>query len=268
MPAYNQFKRRRITYRRYGKVGKKATAPLQTMVYSNPIPRPKFNAALRYHKFIRTTSTSQTDLNLTGASGPIQISTSNSSAFSCAGASGMNLNMFFTISGTYLVIAGTNPQILNMPNYAELTTLYDQYRIDCVQVSLYFSNNSTSLASTTVGMPVIGIVKDYDDANAAAFNDIQQYDNFQSFQLGNATNSGGKYTFWIKPSCKAALNSNSVGYGFAQLRSQFVDCNYPLVQHYGVKMCIDPILYASGVGTQIGQLSIETKYYLTMKHSR
>ena len=266
MPRVKHVNRKRITYRKYGKIGRRGTAQIQT--YNATVQRPRFSAALKYHKFVRTTSTSQTDLNITGSAGPIQVYTSNTQALQCGGSVGMNLNMFFTISGTYLVIAGTNCQTLTLPNYAELTQLYDQYRIDMVEVTLYFSNNSTNLSSTVVGMPIVGIVKDYDDANTVAFSDLQQYDTFQSFQLGNATAEGGRYTIRLKPNCKAACNSNSVGYGFAQMGPQFIDCNYPLVQHYGVKLAIDPILYATGTGTQIGQLGIETKYFLTMKHSR
>ena len=54
-----------------------------------------------------------------------------------------------------------------MPNVSEFTGLYDQYRIDYVECKFSFSNNNSSNSSPGSTLPIMYLVKDYDDSGAA-----------------------------------------------------------------------------------------------------
>jgi hypothetical protein len=221
---------------------------------------PNIPKSYKEHKFVRTSSTWTGDeLNTTSH---LLISTAANQGFTCNGITGNDLAMFFSLAGTYLFIGGTNIQITSVPNFAEFTALYDQYRIDRVEVGFTFSNNVSTVSNPTTTLPILGVAIDYDDVVDTNYSSLQQYDSFQSFQLGSC---GGKRVFRLSPTFTSSVYTNS-GTGHARQRG-FLDCAYPTVQHYGLKASLDPLYYSVG-GTTVGILSIETKYFLTMAHTR
>jgi hypothetical protein len=227
------------------------------------IPSLMQSKSYREHKFVRTSSTWTGDeLNTTSH---LMVSTAANQGFTCNGITGNDLAMFFSLAGTYLFIGSTNVQITSLPNFAEFTSLYDQYRIDRVEVGFTFSNNVSTVSNPTTTLPILGVAIDYDDVADTNFSSLQQYDSFQSFQLGAPSLPSGKRVFSLSPTFTSSVYTNA-GTGHARQRG-FLDCSYPTVQHYGLKASLDPMYYSVG-GTTVGILSIETKYFLTMSHTR
>jgi hypothetical protein len=192
------------------------------------------------------------------------VSTSANQGFTCNGITGNDLAMFFSLAGTYFFIGGTNVQITSVPNFSEFTALYDQYKIDHVEVGFTFSNNVSTVSNPSTVLPILGVAIDYDDIADTNYSSLQQYDSFQSFQLGNNFR-GGKRVFRLSPTFTSSVYTNA-GTGHARQRGP-LDCAYPTVQHYGLKASLDPMYY-SVVGTTVGILSIETKYFFTMFNTR
>ena len=80
-------------------------------------------------------------------------------------------------------ILGSSYATLPMPNVSEFTGLYDQYRIDYVECKFSFSNNNSSNSSPGSTLPIMYLVKDYDDSGAAGVTDLQQYSTQTMWQL-------------------------------------------------------------------------------------
>ena len=92
-----------------------------------------------------------------------------------------------------------------MPNVSEFTGLYDQYRIDYVECKFSFSNNNSSNSSPGSTLPIMYLVKDYDDSGAAGVTDLQQYSTQTMWQLGNAHGRDGIKSIKMKPNVDVAL---------------------------------------------------------------
>ena len=92
------------------------------------VPRP---LATKYHNFVRSVSTTGNSLAYDEYLG-----------FSTAV---KDLQFSFQLSGVTVYLAGVTWLQLGMPNYTELTALYDQYRIDWVECEFYFSNNYSTV---------------------------------------------------------------------------------------------------------------------------
>lgn len=177
-----------------------------------------------------------------------------------------NMQFNFTLAGVNSQFGGAAPTVLPLPNYTEFTALYDQYKIDYVECQFFFSNNTSSVNSPGTTMPIMYLCKDYDDSNVANYTDLQQYQNCKCWQLGNRTNSDGKYTIFVKPNVDIALYQG-ITTGYARGKSMFVDTSSPSVPHYGIKIAYDPI-FTPASATNVGYLTCTFKYHLTMSNTK
>ena len=121
------------------------------------VPRP---LATKYHNFVRSVSTTGNSLAYDEYLG-----------FSTAV---KDLQFSFQLSGVTVYLAGVTWLQLGMPNYTELTALYDQYRIDWVECGFYFSNNYSTVNVPERALPIVYLAKDYDDVASAT---VKPYSN-------------------------------------------------------------------------------------------
>lgn len=138
-------------------------------------------------------------------------------------------------------IHGTAAITLNgLPGYTDFTSLYDQYRITAWTMYFAFDRNMAPISNTAglfdQGMPLITIVKDYDDATALTSEDqYSQYDPVIRRRLGE-----GIISVSIAPRAATALYSGAfTSYGIGS-RGLWVDAASPGVQYYGIKFNISP----------------------------
>lgn len=116
-------------------------------------------------------------------------------------------------------------------DFSSIAAVFDQYRIDLLQLDLTFRGNT---ASGSVGTWVFGTVIDYDDGNApSSFGQLLDYSNYIESRL---TASFDKQVRTFVPAIAAAAYTTGAavaGYGMRQ--KQWMDCTYSAVPHYGVK---------------------------------
>jgi hypothetical protein len=180
-----------------------------------------------------------------------------------AGSYNMQLN--FSLAGTNVYFGGVFFFTIAMPNYTEFTSLFDQYKIDLVEVMFIFSNNQSSVNQPATVLPLFISCLDYDDSNLAGFAAIEQYSNHQLWQAGSSFMNNGIHTVKVKPNPDFMLyNGATSGYGRAL--DAIMDTGSSTVPHYGVKVCWDtykpPV-----VSTNIGYLNIVCKYHFSMYNS-
>lgn len=225
--------------------------------YRGGIPR-----SVRVHEFTRC-ATNNIHLITVGGS-----QTAGQGGFSNSGIYDMGLS--FSLSGVNLYRGGTFWARLNLPNVSELTALYDQYRIDWVEVAIGFNiNSANSVDGNNANLPYMWVVKDYDDTNVITTADANQYENVECIRLGTDKPWN---TFRVKPRCQTSIKvSNDTSTytitPYGGKNNPFIDSINTEVEHYGMKMVYyNPI---QPVNTTVyGSMILQCKFHITMKNPR
>lgn len=214
----------------------------------------------KFHKFIRACS-----FQAPGA----QLGYDQRTGFVYNGTSLLahTLQFNFTLQGVNVYCGGTFVTTLTLPSNAELTSLYDQYRIDWVDCQFMFSNNMSNVTSPTTVLPVCYIAKDYDDSNDAGVTAIQQYATQQTWQLGNQQGRDGIRHVKVKPNVDINVFQTPLVSGYARGKPMLIDTGSPAIPHYGVKLALDPMVIPAA-STLVGYFSCNFVYHLTMAHSK
>lgn len=152
--------------------------------------------------------------------------------------------------------------ISQVPNVAEFTTLYDQYKINLVKWQLIPRGNQSDVGTSTTTGQLMGVFSalDYDDNSApTSIQDIMEYQN------ARMTRSNQIHKRVLKPRARV----NIVGSGGAGVNGQifgsrnpWIDCNAPTTPHFGIKY----VLQQLPAGTQIYDMKID--FYMAFKNVR
>lgn len=169
---------------------------------------------------------------------------------------------------------GANVQFMlqDLPNYTELTALFDQYTIRYIKWYLVCRASNTSLVESAVtsfiGMPNIICTRDYDSStapasSAAGYATIQEYSRSKSFSF---TPDKRVFSIGLKPATLQATYISAISTGYTAKFNQVVDCANPDVKHYGLLYVIQ-VPASAGMATNVVFDSYAT-FYLAMKNVR
>lgn len=246
------------------------------------VKRPRGLTALspKLHQFSRTCSVYSQDTGVylrTDGAGGLYFSDGTNLARSLA--------FDFSLQQVRIYLGGVVRWTLPVPNYTEFTALFDQYRIDGVDVSLSPGFNANNLADSgyvntgtgaytgaafweAYGIPCIGAATDLDDVGNTVITDLQQYDTFRYVKLGQAGAPILVRKFRPRPAIQYYNTAISAAYGTGD-NGPFIDCSSASCPHYGLKMALDagnanrgPIL------TNIAQMNIIVKLRVSMRNVR
>jgi len=153
-----------------------------------------------------------------------------------------------------------NFQLANLDGYTNFTSLFDQYMLDAVRVSIVPNNNAINLqVNTTVNLVPLYCVVDYDDASVpTSIAQMREYDNCIICEPGESIIR----TF--SPRLAAAAYSGAFT-SFLNLGPQWIDAASPTVAHYGLKIFIPGV--ASGQ-TQLQTWDVQFEYYYSFRSLR
>ena len=158
------------------------------------------------------------------------------------------LGMFFDNSGFHLynpaVGTGTNVQY-TFNNATSYNAIFDEYRVRCVNIKGYFSNNESLVTTTTTAIPLIYTALDFDGTTAATTAaSVIAYENGKAHQV-NATGRPfiNRTIKW--PRCTSS--------GILLNPGQYTDTASTNVS-YGVVFAYDP--QGATQATSIGQLTL------------
>jgi hypothetical protein len=143
-----------------------------------------------------------------------------------------NLLQSITSQGAF-VTSTSNPTFTTLPislsNFDSATALsnvFDQYRIMALEVWI----QPTTSAAVSNNSGLLSSVIDLDDATSlTSFNSAGDYPNCVT------TNSHVGHYRHYKPSVADALYNGAFS-GFGNVRSPWIDCGSPSVNHYGLKL--------------------------------
>lgn len=156
----------------------------------------------------------------------------------------------YQLGGTWLNVAGGQVFTLDMlPDWPEFTALFDQYRILNAEVKFLPVFNSGDPAITPSGgpsfsVPYITYAVDTDNATPPANQDaIMEYGRAVTTRLDKPV------VVNVTPRVAMDAYKSGLGVGYAEGRAgQWIDCETPGVEHYGLKWWI-PTTGPGGSGT-------------------
>jgi hypothetical protein len=168
----------------------------------------------------------------------------------------MNSGVLFSIQGQVggTALGGTIFALSQIPNYANLTSLYDDYQIEKVELKFYLRLSQ----SVAEALPRLSVIPDFDDAVAppstgALFNHprVKQH---------VFTEAHPEFTICLEPRVSIPAYQGAVtGYTVAPTKV-WVDCANAGVQHYGVKYAVETFSNTSQY------IDVYAKYFLSMRN--
>lgn len=198
--------------------------------------RARFNAPMRISRGVRTSSLHRFTRSFVGS-----VITGNDVSYAT------NAALTMTLSG--------------LPNYAEFTALYDQYRITGVKIRWILRRDPTqaTTAANKDVYPKLAIARDHTDSNTpASAAELLEYSNSKYRQL---TPDKDTYSIFVKPSVQMVSYKTAVTSGYTPKWGQWLSTADSTVPHYGLKWNIEPV-YA-GVTVEVFY-----KVYLQCKVSK
>ena len=172
-------------------------------------------------------------------------------------------------AGQSIATYSPNFNFADVVNNAEFTSLYDQYRLDYVTLTISWSPNTTiSLAPNNLSQPLFPLFyycKDYDDATSPlSLTAFKEKGNLRQFRLTPFK----IFKINVKPACQKVIvkafgpSGNPVTFGdlsTGPVWNKKIDCNSDSTPHFGIKMLIDYVNAAQALGA----VNIEKMYHFT-----
>ena len=172
-------------------------------------------------------------------------------------------------AGTSIATYSPNFNFADVVNNTEFTSLYDQFRIDYVTVSISWSPTVTiSLNPNNPGQalyPLMYYCKDYDDATSpTSLTAFKEKGNLRVFRL----TPNKVYKINVKPASQKVivkafgLPGANVTFGdlsTGPVWNKKIDCNSDTTPHFGIKMLWNYVNAANNLGA----INIEKMYHFT-----
>jgi len=162
---------------------------------------------------------------------------------------------------------GAGPLVTpSVPSSTEFTTLFDQWRLDYVDIEVFFSGNSQNVTTAGSTLPLLWYADDYDDANNTTLSMIQQYPRVKIASLGE--NGGYVLRHRVSPKASLIISDGAGAYGNSpQLNGPtWIDSANPGTPHYGLKFCLDT--FGRTAAGDLGSINVVSKMHFSFKNVR
>ena len=159
-------------------------------------------------------------------------------------------------------------------NHTELTSLYDQYKINFVEIYMMWSPDYLPIAtSTTAGEranlipPSLKVyhLPDYDDDGAMTLSEFKERAKCKLMLLKPQQ----RKKFIVKPAVLAQMYETLTFTGYAPKWNVKLDSNDPAVPHYSYKFGVEvPQVVGGSTDVELGHITFEFRYNLTMFNTK
>jgi len=185
---------------------------------------------------------------------------------------GPGLGFAFTLDN--LRAEFTNGATVDSPisGSSDFTNLFDQWRIDRVDMHIYFNQTNQTLQPSTVNtyaMPVLRVVTDLDNTDVSNTEPIVQYPQCRSFQVGMSQKFS--HTVYNPGVVFDAQIDTNPSLASSVRRSPWLDTAVPEVAHFGIKVVYAPWNLSNpdySPDLVIGACKFEFKIYYSFKLAR
>jgi len=147
-----------------------------------------------------------------------------------------NMQMSFSLDGVAIYLAGVAQVNIPLPGKATLLAMYDVYRIDSVEVTMYIGGlavtDDLSVVKAAV-QPLFLMATDTDDAQDTGRDSLLQYSTCQIIQPV----TGKPIYVKIKPAAQIMMTHLPVTSGLGRVFSPELNMASTSTPHYGLKLC-------------------------------
>jgi hypothetical protein len=169
-----------------------------------------------------------------------------------------------SLSAVENYVAGALASSTAVPGTSDFSNLFDQFTIERVDVEIFFTNNTSSTASATVGMPLIWYVPDYNSYDSTALTAIQQYPLVNRQFMGE--HGGGILKTSYRPRIlRSVVNAagTATGTNAGQYGDQWIPTSNGNVQFLALKIVYDPM--GTSTNTNTGFIEVVHKIHFAFK---
>lgn len=153
--------------------------------------------------------------------------------------------------------------INQLPSVTEFTSLFDQYKINCVVLKMRFLNQIPDRTDAGAGMFRANFHYCIDYNDSAAYTTIAQFAQVSNYKC-HALNGERDWSIKIYPKAQKAIYQGLASTGYGPTKT-WINTADPAVPHYGLKYLID-INGGGGGENVIGSLQMQAKYYMSFKN--
>lgn len=254
-----RYVRRRVSSRGMRRVSRGRTI---SRSLTNRGPRPNF----MFHRWVSTLPVFSSAVQGAGVNfDPANMSYSNTDGLIRAGtapATSWNFAIAFSLN--------------QLPNVGEFTSLFDQYRINAVKLSIKMVNDPSANNQPNDGAavnrgnyyPTLWYAPDHDDNNIESLPNLKEFEKVRHKVL----RPNKEISIMLRPTVLGAVyNSLTTTAYTTSTRKQYMDMANINIPHYGIKACIDyeGLLPPAPPGTTPSFLfKVNAKFYFQCKNSR
>lgn len=145
--------------------------------------------------------------------------------------------------------------LANLSGYSELVALYDQYRIDFIEVSFHLKVGPDAQAAGAATYPKIWWSRDLDDASTVT--QAQMYERANT--VVKVLNPDKPVVFRFKPNTLSVTYRTPATSGYSPKFGQWIDCSQADVVHYGAQFNIDNLSNTNYTVDQISRVWVSCK---------
>lgn len=179
---------------------------------------------------------------------------------------GANISLSFSLSNTTIWwTTGVNEDVAN-PGSGDFQALFDQWRLNKVNVRLIWSKNVENSTNVTHVAPTFFVVTDYDDAGTFIKSDLLQYPNVRTLQLGHVNNFSNSHTVYNPSVNLDAQGDLLTALPSASRKSPWCDCAVPNVMHHGIKMAYEN--FDNTIDQSDGTLLLVITHHFEFRYAR
>lgn len=186
---------------------------------------------------------------------------------------GYGLSFVWSLSQMVITFSDSTNITVSIPGASELTTLFDQWRLDRVDMQAIYSatnHQQTASGTSTQVMPVIRVVSDFDDTDVSSGVNLLEYPQVRTIQLGNMQPKGIRHTIF-RPAIQMDAEGLAATVSAVQKRGQWIDCNEPQITHAGIK--VGYTSFGDGFPDYspdllVGVVKFQFKVYYTLRNPR
>lgn len=164
-----------------------------------------------------------------------------------------------SLPGTYQNQFGVRHALNQVASPTDFTNLYDRYKITGVKMTFLYQNSDAGMTGAGV-LPTIMYAQDYDDAAPPGYTALRSKQNVKQRIL----TANSPFSIFYRPKlCSLVQQGNASGVPSASLiTAGFLNCEFPAVDHFGLKFSLNNLYGALGSASQ---LEIKLTYYLSFK---
>lgn len=177
-----------------------------------------------------------------------------------------DLALAFSLKETVVYLHGVSTVIASNSGYTELTALFDEWRIESVELAVMVDLNSVNPGAVgTMSLPLMNIAFDPNDADSISQSVILQYEDVHIVQLGNQRTADGYVLKFTPSALSQSLTTAATSSSAMHIpKGTWLRTSVPDVAHYGIKMFYDNC--GSSLATEGASMVLYAKYNLEFRN--